>query len=153
MAAPANPPRRRKNPGRTIGIIAVVGIVALAAIVMMSTFGGDARPAQQQRVMVPGAGEHLVNLWTEPEGGNGYRLTAQVADSGGWPAVPQTLTFQVNGVGASGSVEAPGAYSAEGPGRGQVFTATVEMPGQAPWDVRVRFSMNGNEADAAFAVE
>ena len=144
--------RRKSNPGRVIGIAAVAAALLLIGVVVMSSFGGSDQPAYQERVSVPGAGEHFVNLWVDEAGSGARQLTAQIADVGGWPAGASSVLFTVTGQGQEAPAEAQGVYSSEGPGRGQVYRANLAMPGQGPWDISVRFVLAGESADAVFTV-
>lgn len=146
--------RTRKKPSRTLTIAGMLGAAALIVAVLWASMAHSGQPSQQQRVAVPGAGEHLVNFWAEPaETDGGRRLTAQVTDTGGWPAGVGSVVFSVTGADQGTPVEALGAYSPDGPGRGQVYHATLGMPGTGPWQVAVRFTMGGQRGDAVFTVE
>ncbi|MEX2431103.1 MAG: hypothetical protein WD645_04210 [Dehalococcoidia bacterium] len=136
-----------------MGIIALAGAVLLVAVVAWASTSHSGTPAQQQRVTIPGVGEHLVNLWVEPaDTSGGQRLTAQVTDTGGWPASVSSVVFSVAGADQAAPVEAPGVYAPDGPGRGQVYHAVMPMDGAGPWQVAVQFIMSGQQGEAAFTV-
>ena len=146
--------RRRRKPSRFLTTAGLVGAAALIVGVVWTSMSQSSPPTAQERVTVPGAGEHLVNLWADhADADGGQRLTAQVTDSSGWPVGVDSLVFVVSGAGQEEEMEAPGAYSPEGPGRGQVYNAITELPGSGPWEVAVRFIMAGSSGEALFTLE
>ena len=143
--------RRRTPPG--VLLVAGIIVVAVVAGLALAMTGGE-NPHYQQRVSMPGMGDHLVNLWVSPrppQAGQ-VELTAQVTDVGGWPSPPGSLSFTVLQPGGAGVHSVMGQFHEEGPGRGMVYRGTLDFQGAGPWLVTVRFPMDGQEGMAQFAV-
>jgi hypothetical protein len=117
---------------------------------------GAGEPDQQHIVDIPGlgVGQGFVNLWTAEADGGGRQLTAQVTDISGWPEWQiSAVDFEVTGPDQAEPIEVPGAYSVEGPGRGQVFNAVVDMDTPGEWLLTVRFRTPDGTGQTTFAVE
>lgn len=144
--------RRQRGP---LGVwLAAATAVALLSILMVTTLTGGDAPQYQQRVQPPGGPAHLVNLWLDPPSPlpGPVVMTAQVADSGGWPTPPQAVTFLVARPGQEPQHIVQGRFSEEGPGRGMVFRGETQLPEPGDWVVTVRFDMGSYAGQAQFQV-
>ena len=117
-------------------------------------------PHYQNRVAMPGMGEHPVSLWLDPKPHRTGRaqVMAQVADPTGSTVSVGSLAFVVTGPQQNQSVTIPGEFTPEGRlqdflGNAPAYTATVELDRPGTWQIEVQFSMRDVERRTVFNIE
>ena len=149
--------RRRRT--MTPFIIGGVALVFLAGLVW-TTRDQAPTPHYQNRVAMPGMGDHPVSLWLDPKPHRTgqAQVMAQVADPTGSAIPVSNLVLTVIGPDQTQPVTIPGEYTPDGRlkdfrGAAPAYVATIDFDRPGTWQIGVQFNMADAERRTVFQVE
>ena len=146
--------KRRRIPPRGAAIaVAVSGIVLLLAVFFLRSVES---PTHQFRVVIGSTGEHLINVWLDPDPPvvGPIVVTAQATDTGGNPQASSMVIFLASPQSGGPLIQEEG-IPVEVQSRTDVgkFRTTLELPEPGDWTLDVKVVMGGEGVSVEIPME
>ena len=142
------------TPGR---VMLGLGILVPVLLVVFMTIRTVDKPTVQLNVFMPGMGEHLVNVWLDPDPPttSGVTLIGQMTDLTGMAMTIGAMEIRAGRLGSESSLTVTGErikYEFDDLSKRGRFQARLEFPQPGQWWVDLVFRMNGQQATARMPI-